>query len=157
MHAAEDSHSPKLFERTRIPFSQMKPDIFFTMTNQPGETEYARIMHVFYCGAGLFFLSLHVSRAAHSADERASFCRKKSTSHATAQWGFFYQIMNEMGRIWWQTESENFAVLLLAAIVCVSVSATRSCLKFCNITFQQTSATAPAAYMPRHDRVSTRY
>lgn len=53
------------------------------------------------------------------------------------------------------TLSENFAVLLLAAIVCVSVSATRSCLKFCNITFQQTSATAPAAYTTH--RVSTRF
>lgn len=45
-----------------------------------------------------------------------------------------------------QTVSANFAALLLAAIVCVSVSATRSCLKFCNITFQQTSATG---YGPR--------
>jgi hypothetical protein len=47
-------------------------------------------------------------------------------------------------------------LLLLAAIVCVSVSATRSCLKFCNITFQQTSATAGRAHI-RHDTLSTRY
>jgi hypothetical protein len=95
------------------------------MTNQPGETEYARrIMHVFYCGAGLFFfLSLHVSRAARSADERASFCCKKSTSCDRTMGRFFYQIMNEMGRIWWQTESENFAA---AGCNCLRISVSHS-------------------------------
>lgn len=93
-HAAEDIHSHEsktIWAHSNSLFRSWN-QTFFTMTNQRGETEYARrrIMHVFYCGAGfVLFLSLHVSRAARSADERASFCRKKSTSCDRTMGRFF--------------------------------------------------------------------
>lgn len=134
----------------RLSFSSWK-QTFSLVTNQRGETD--DIMHVFYCGS--FFLCMcHEQQPRVLMRER--FAAKKSTLCDRTHNGFLSNNeWNGEDMVANQTVSANFAALLLAAIVCVSVSATRSCLKFCNITFQQTSATGWAARARRERIIST--